>query len=59
LKSLISGTGSEIVLVAEYSTRHLKGNGVFLSESLTKTRLEVQNYAKAKFGMKSVWSSGG
>ena len=39
--------------------KNLKGNGVFLSESLSKTKLVVLNYAKAKFGMNSVWSSGG
>ena len=37
----------------------LQGSGVFISESLTKSRLQLLNYTKSKLGKRSTWSSGG
>jgi len=37
----------------------LQGSGVFISESLTKPRLQLLNYAKSKFEKRFTWSSGG
>ena len=39
--------------------KSLQGSGVFISESLTKPRLQLFNYAKSKLGKRSTWSSGG
>jgi hypothetical protein len=39
--------------------KSLQGSGVFISESLTKPRLQLLNYAKSKLGKSSKWSSGG
>lgn len=39
--------------------KSLQGSGVFISESLTKPRLQLLNYAKSKLGKRSTWSSGG